>query len=223
MKTKLFIGLLSCGLMLNVACESGTQDDPVEQARDINQEREHTEDQDSKALTEAASVSLFSMEMGSVAEERAVTPEVKEFARELSQEHAEVKQDLEGVAQRKQIALPQAMSDDHRDKFESITEESGIDFDREFIDEVISVHKDKIDDFESLSEDSEDPEIRQFAINTLPKLRTQLEKAERVGNQLERRDDGQADDGIFQDDDRDADRDAYGREGQEDQRKGDDI
>jgi putative membrane protein len=208
MKTKLFIGLLSCGLMLNVACEPGKQDDPVDRAQDQTQERTEMDNQDTRVLTEAASTSMLSMELSRIAEERAVTPEVKEFARELSQEHSGVKQDLEGVAQRKQIVLPQAMSQDHQDKVENVTEQSGLDFDREFIEEIISVHRDKVDDFESLSRDSDDPEIREFAINVLPSLRMQLEKAERVENQLERKDDARSDDGMFQGDD------AYGRDDQ---------
>jgi putative membrane protein len=220
MKTKLFIGLLSCGLMLNVACEPGTQDDPVDRAQDQTQERTDMDNQDTRVITEAASTSMLSMELSRIAEERAVTPEVKEFARELSEEHSGVKQDLEGVAQRKQIVLPQAMSQDHQDKVENVTEQSGLDFDREYIEEIISVHRDKVDDFESLSRDSDDPEIREFAINILPSLRMQLEKAERVENQLERRDDARTDDGMFQGDDGYG-RDDQPREGQ--QRRGEGI
>jgi putative membrane protein len=222
MKTKLFIGLLSCGLMLNVACDTGG-DDPVEQARDINQDRDHVENDDSKVLTDAASYSMWNMEMSRIAEERAVTPEVKELARELSQEHSDVKQNIEGIAQRKQIALPQALSDDHRDKIDNVTDNTGLDFDKEFVDEVISSHRDKIDDFESLSRDSEDPEIREFAINTLPKLRMQLEKAERVENQLQQRDDGQADGGMFDGDDNRNQDQEYQEQDQRRTQRGDDI
>lgn len=210
--------------MFNVACDTGGSDGPVEQAQDINQEREQVEDKDSKALTEAASTSMLSMELSRMAEERAVTPEVKEFASELSKEHSEVKQELEGVAQRKQIALPQDVSDDHRDKIENVSEKTGLDFDKEYIDEMISAHKDKIDDFENLSRESEDPEIREFAINTLPKLRMQLENAERVESQLQERDDSRADDGLFE-----GEGDVFGREnqeergGMEDRKRGEDI
>jgi putative membrane protein len=205
MKTKLFIGLISCGLMLNVACEPQGDRDPVQEARDINQDREHVENQDSRVLTESASMSMLNLELSSMAEERAVTPEAKELAKELRQEHSDMKQELLGLAQRKQIALPSDLSDDHRGEIEDLTDKEGLDFDREFVDKVISVHRDKIDDYESLSRDSDDPEIREFAINMLPKLRIQLENAERVEHQLNQRDDdGQAfggGDGIFDDND----------------------
>jgi putative membrane protein len=197
MKTNLLIGLLSCGLMLNIACEPQRTDDPVDRAQDISEERTHHEDQTIDVLTEAASYNMLNMELAQIAQERAVSPETKSFAQELAKEHSDVKSDLEGLAQRKQIELPAGMSDDHRDKIENVTEKTGLDFDKEFVDEVISTHRDKIDDFESLSRDSEDPEIREFAINMLPKLRMQLEKAERVEAQLDRRDDAQADDGVF--------------------------
>jgi putative membrane protein len=197
MRTKLFIGILSCGLLLNTACNQGT-DDPVEQARDINQDREQVENKDSKVLTDAASTSMLSNELSMIAQERAVTPEVKEFASNMTQGHTEEKQDLEGVAQRKQIALPLQMSDDHRDKVENVSEQTGIDFDKEYIDEIISVHKDKINDFENLSRDSDDPEIREYAINTLPSLRMHLERAERIEEQLNQRDDARSDDRRMQ-------------------------
>jgi putative membrane protein len=206
MKTKLFIGLISCGLMLNVACEPQGDRDPVKEARDINKDREQVENQDSKVLTESASMSMLNLELSNMAEERAVTPEAKELARELKQEHSEINQELLGIAQRKQIALPTDLSDDHRGEIEDLTDKEGLDFDRDFVDKVISVHKDKIDDYESLSRDSDDPEIREFAINMLPKLRIQLENAERVENQLNQRDnDGQAfggeGGGVFDDND----------------------
>jgi putative membrane protein len=174
--------------MLSVACDD--RNDPVSEARDVNQDKEQVDNQDSKVLTDAASYNLLSMELGRMAEERAVTPEVKELARELTREHSDVKDDLWGIAQRKQIELPSDVSNEHRNTLENVSEKSGLDFDKEFVDEVISSHRDKIDDFESLTRDSDDPEIREFAINTLPKLRMQLERAERVESMLNQRDDG---------------------------------
>jgi putative membrane protein len=208
MKTKLVIGLLAFGFMFITACEPGTgEKDPVERAEERTEETSVVQDKAAEVLTETASMNMMNMELSRIAEERAVTEEAKQFAKELSQEHAEVKEELEALAQRKQITLPSEMSDDHKSAIENVTENQGIEFDKQFVDEVKDAHKDKIDEYENLARESEDPEVREFAINTLPTLRMQLEKAERIENQLKERE-GRADEGVFEGEDGDA----YGKE-----------
>lgn len=203
MKTKMVIGLLAFGLWFFTACEQGTgTKDPVEKAEEQTKETSTLENKTAKILTETASMNMMNMELSKIAEEKAVTEEAQKLAKGLSQEHTEVKQELEALAQRKQITLPTDMSDDDRSKIENVTDNEGIEFDRKFVDEVINVHKDKINEYENLARDSEDPEIREFAINTLPTLRMQLENAERVENQLKEKD-GQAGGGTLKGDDTD--------------------
>jgi putative membrane protein len=220
MRTKFFIGLLATSLLITAACEQ--RRDPVEEAHDVNIERETVERQDSDVLTDAASTNMMSMELSRIASERAVTPEAKELAQELSDYSQTVNQEIQSIAQNKQIALPQDLSPNHRDKVQDVSEKQGIDFDKEFVDQVIDAYKDKVDDFESLSRDSDDPEIREFAIRTLPNLRMTLEKAERAEEIISERDNGRTgdmfgtDDDTYDDDSRARDRDM--REGETDDR-----
>ncbi|HET6244339.1 MAG: DUF4142 domain-containing protein [Bacteroidetes bacterium] len=184
MKTKFFIGLCAFGLMLNIACETGTKnEDPVEKAQERTEER-IMDDKTAEILTETASMNMMNMELSRIAEEKAVTPEVQQFAKDIATEHREIQSELEALAQKEPVVLPGTMSDDHQDKINSVTDNEGIDFDKEYVDEIKSNYQDKINDFESLARETDIPEIREFALNTLPRLRTQLEKVESIEEQL---------------------------------------
>ncbi len=209
MKTKLVIGLLACGLMFNIACEPGAQqDDPVDRAQERTEETGYIDDQTSEVLTETASLNMMNMELSRIAEERAVTPEVKQLAQEIAESHREINQELEALAQKEPIVLPEQMSSEHQDKINDVVDNQGIDFDKEYVNEIKNIHQDKIDEYENLARETDNPEIREFALSTLPKLRMHHEKAERLEEQL----DETSQDGVFDGGGTDDNRDTPERE-----------
>ncbi|MDQ3191429.1 MAG: DUF4142 domain-containing protein [Bacteroidota bacterium] len=186
MKTKFVIGLIACGLMFNVACEPGAQnDDPVEKATERTEQTGYIDDQTAEILAETASLNMMNMELSRIAEERAITPEVKQFAQQTTEVHDGINKELQALSQKEPIVLPEQMSEDHVDKINNVADNEGIDFDKEYVDEIKNVYQDKIDEFENLARDTENPEVQEFALSTLPKLRMQLETAERVEKQLD--------------------------------------
>jgi putative membrane protein len=83
--------------------------------------------------------------------------------------------DLTILARSKSITIPTVTTDDARDAFENLNKKSGDDFDKEFIDMMVSNNKDAINTFEKASTDNHDSDIKNWATTTLYDLRKHLD------------------------------------------------
>jgi putative membrane protein len=75
------------------------------------------------------------------------------------------------------------MPREHRNVHERLTERSGAEFDREFVEWAIDKHEDAISDLEGKM-DSDHAALRQWASQTAPKLRQHLAHAQNLQQTL---------------------------------------
>lgn len=143
------------------------------------------EGETSEFITEAASSSMLEVELANLAEEKALSPKVKEYAQMIENDHKQANQKLKDLAQQKNINLPATLMDDHQDKMKDLREKSGDDFDKEYMSMQVDMHEKDIEKFESMKEDVQDQEIQQWVDNTLPKLREHKDQAQQLLDQLE--------------------------------------
>jgi putative membrane protein len=90
-------------------------------------------------------------------------------------DHSKANDELKAIAQRKNIAMPMSLSDERSKVKEKLAEKSGKDFDKAYINEMVSDHKKDVDLFEDALNKVKDEELRTFINNTLPTLRAHLE------------------------------------------------
>ncbi len=102
-------------------------------------------------------------------------PAVRDFARRVIKDHAALRKELKALADRKGVSLP--AEDKQVDLVEKWSEQSET-LDEDYIDEMVSDHKDVLELFEKGAKSS-DPEIAGFARDALPKLKEHLEEAKR--------------------------------------------
>ncbi len=173
-----------------IACNQSN--DSVNEAQDRNEERfEDTAMEDRRVnasdfMTQAASSSMMEVEAGKLAQQRATNPQVKEFAAMMVKDHTAANQELRKLASSKNITLPDSMGNDHMDHMRDLREKQGADFDREYMDKMVSAHDNDISLFEDVAEDEnyEDAEVRAFANKTLPKLRQHHQRAQQIKDGL---------------------------------------
>lgn len=191
MKKSVTSGLMAFALLFGtVACNQST--DSVDQAQETNEQRfEDTamEDQRMNAsdfMTTAASSSMMEVEAGKLAQQRATNPQVKEFAAMMVKDHTAANQELMNIAGSKNITLPDSMSNDHMGHMRDLRDLQGAEFDREYMDMMVSAHEKDISMFEDVAEDEnfEDAEVRAFASKTLPKLRQHHQRAQQINDGL---------------------------------------
>lgn len=146
---------------------------PTEAAADAQED-------DAEFLAEAASASMMEVELGKLALEKSTSPKVKDFARMIVDDHTKAIADLENIANQKNVALPVALMDKHQKMVDKIKDEKGKEFDKKYLDAMVSDHKEDIEEFKEISEETKDLNVKEFAAKSLPKLAAHLEMAERL-------------------------------------------
>lgn len=132
---------------------------------------------DRSFLMKAAQGNMLEKQAAQVAEQKARSSEVKEFARMLASDHTQAGQQLQQLAQSKGVQLPQSLDSEHQAKVQKLQSASGQGFDAMFARDMgVKDHEEDIELFEQASKSS-DPQISSFAQAQLPGLREHLEKA----------------------------------------------
>ena len=127
-------------------------------------------------LEEAAKVGMKEREISEQALVNLNTPDVRNFAQQMLNEHARRNAELQALAAQKGVVLPSPDAKAARKGAENRR-----DIDDEYLAEIGMVHRETIELFEKAAK-AEDPDIAAFALKALPHLREHLES----GKQLKR-------------------------------------
>jgi len=128
---------------------------------------------DKSFIEKAAKAGTEEVEVSRVAVERSTNPRVKAFAEMVVADHTSANTALASLAASKGITLPARDMDDAN----KWTKKNGSDFDEDYIDKMVSAHKDAVELFEKQANKGDDLETKTFARDTLPKLQHHLEMA----------------------------------------------
>ena len=132
---------------------------------------------DQEFLVKAASGGLYEVQAGQLAQEKGQSAGVRAFGAALVKDHGVANDELKALAARKGVELPAAIAADKKVRLAHLAQTKN--FDREFIEEVgLDDHKSDIWLFEMAANESEDADIKLFAVKTLPALRAHRARAE---------------------------------------------
>jgi len=132
---------------------------------------------DEKFMMEAAQSGMAEVEVLRLAQEKASSNEIKEFARKLEQDHTKANEQLKHLAEQKNVQLP-ADAGKHKEGVEKIRNLSGDQFDKAFMKMQVKHHKKDVKEFQKESERAMDSDVKSFASSTLPTLQEHLKSAE---------------------------------------------
>ncbi|WMN10834.1 DUF4142 domain-containing protein [Marivirga salinae] len=128
-------------------------------------------------LVNAAEINLKEIQLGQLAQQNGQTLHVKELGKMMEEAHAKSQKDLMALAKSKTITIPSTPTEDSKETYLKLNDKSGNDFDKVYIDKMVSSHKDAIDLFEKKSQDINDSEIKTWAKVTLKELRKHLDQS----------------------------------------------
>lgn len=208
MKKIVMNGMLAAALCFGfAACDSGqratndaetaaasdantTERDPMEAAEDANEDKIENNDamanstsddkeDDAEFMMKAAASGMFELQASELALQKATSQSVKEFAKKMKDDHTKANSELKALAAKKNITLPTSLDKEHLDKIEDLREETGTDFDSEYMEAMHKAHEKDVELFEDISEEDDvDAEVKAFASKTLPTLRSHNDMAE---------------------------------------------
>ena len=139
---------------------------------------------DDSFVKKASQGGLAEVKMGELAQQRAQSPQVKEFAQHLVSEHQQANTELQQLAQTKNMKIETEVSGKHKQAVSRLEKTKPEEFDKKFMDTVVKQHEEDIKDFKKQAEKGKDADIKSWAQKTLPALEKHLQMAQQVQQQV---------------------------------------
>jgi putative membrane protein len=178
--------LLTLFTAITILSCNNPSNDPVEAAQESNEKKEDSgiAKKDAEFITEAASGGMMEVELGNAAQTKASSEQVKSFGSMMVRDHTKANDELKSVAAARNITIPTAMGEDEQKMVNNLMEKSGADFDKDYMSMMVDDHKKDIDKFEDAAENAQDAEVKAFALRTLPVLKTHLDSATVINDDI---------------------------------------
>jgi putative membrane protein len=182
MLKRLLVGVsfLMLGAFGLQAQSSTTQPETQSQSA-MQQSSQQLSNQDKEFARNAYESNLKEIKLGQLAEQQASSNEVKEYAREMVNDHTSSNDQLKQIAESKGIDLPSDVQITEQDQLSTLT---GSEFDRQFLEHQKSAHEQAISMYENQAQQGQDPDLKSFASNQLDKLRQHEDRANTLMSSL---------------------------------------
>ena len=133
---------------------------------------------DKKFINNAAQGGMAEVQLGQLASQRASDPQVKQFAEQLVNDHSKANEKLKQIASDKGVALPADIPASAKREAAKLSKLNGPAFDREYMTHMVSDHKKDVSEFRAATKKARDPDVNQFAQQTLPTIEQHLQIAQ---------------------------------------------
>jgi putative membrane protein len=140
----------------------------------------------------------FEVELGKLAQQKASSPEVRQFAEMMVRDHTKAGEELKQVAQQHSIVPEPEADDAHRDLIEELSQKSGAEFDHAYMEAMVDSHQNVVDHLRSRAdagdrtlgtsgnqEEAAEEALSAWATKTLPTARHHLDEARRIEDSLD--------------------------------------
>jgi putative membrane protein len=104
---------------------------------------------DTDFVKDAAITGMAEIELGRMAQEKGIDPNVKKFGQMMIDDHTKAADALKAIATENRIEMPAQVDDAHKDKAEKLAAKTGADFDRDYADMMVDGHEGFINKLES--------------------------------------------------------------------------
>jgi putative membrane protein len=130
----------------------------------------------------AATGGMLEVQLGQIAQTKAVDPRIRDFGSMMLKDHSAANDELKRLADSKHITIPGTLSADDMNKINDLNKKTGKDFDKAYMSMMLDDHKKDIKEFEKAGTSISDPDIKNFAMKTLPTLQKHLDSAKAIEN-----------------------------------------
>lgn len=177
MSMKSIYQVLAIAASLTLLGCNGRSDSNLNEERNEAAEASNTDkfagkkQRDAEFVYEVVASNYGELKLAELANQRSRTASVKKIAKALVTDHTTSLNELKILAQAKAISVPVQETDAAKRKLDDIADESGGDFDEDWVAEMLDLHDKSIDRFEKRLDDTDDAELKSFITKTLPLLK----------------------------------------------------
>lgn len=208
MRRWMYLGMAAT-LALSVSACAGDRSPEIEDNEAVG--TSGTMDGGSNFVQKQLAMGKAEVETSELAQRRASHPDVKEFASMMVRDHQAANDQLRQIANNRTGQTGETETDRpgtggyegdrephemgavgtsgvdpmHGNIREELSDLSGREFDRKYIDHMIQDHEQAIRELEDRANDAANTEVQQWASSTLPKIREHLDRAKQIQQKLE--------------------------------------
>ncbi len=133
-----------------------------------------------------ANAGMTEIQAGQLAQQKGMAKDVKDYGAMMVKDHTAAADKLKAIAASKNLTLPASISPEMQKNIDDLNQKQGKDFDKAYIDMMISDHKKVISAFEDESKNGSDADMRGFADSTLHTLHHHLDEAEKCSKMMKK-------------------------------------
>ena len=134
--------------------------------------------EDREFVRKAAVGGIVTVALGQLAQVLASNEQVKQFGRQVVEDHARANDELMALAKAKGVQIPLELAHDREALIGKLKSLWGAEFDREYMKAMVVHHKEFVPLFEAQAGSGRDPDVETFTGKRLPQLREHLKMAE---------------------------------------------
>ncbi len=123
--------------------------------------------------------------LGESAAEQAASADVKRFGRMMAKCNTFARNRLLAIAKNNDLEVHADMDREDREALQHLSKMEGLDFDREYMNQVIKDQQDNLTLFEQMANEVTNPDLKCYATQTIPVLRLHLRMARDIYGKIE--------------------------------------
>lgn len=180
--SKIILGSAMLVFTMNSCKKEPTQIETIEVAEEQNEgnlENDSIEN-DASYLAEIAEIHMHEIEIGKLALQKGVGPDIQKYAQMLITDHTKSLDELKALAVKKTITLPTSATDMEDDNFNKLKEKIGTDFDKNFINMMAEGHENTVNKITEISQKVTDPDVQLWTSRQVTIFTTHADEAKKL-------------------------------------------
>ena len=125
---------------------------------------------------------MMEVQSSQLALSRSPDTDTKPFAEKMVKDHQQTSAELKGLVDTGKVkaTIPSALDAEHQKMLDDLKSKSGKDFDRAYDRMQVGAHEQAVALFEQYARDGDNPDLKSWAMKTLPHLQEHLAMAKRL-------------------------------------------
>ncbi|MDB5124638.1 MAG: hypothetical protein JWP94_2767 [Mucilaginibacter sp.] len=139
----------------------------------------------SKFLVKWYESGMYELQLSQLAATNALDADVKNLAVTFVNDHKAINTKIESIASNNNFVLPTSVNADHQRDLRDITKLTGADFDKKYVNTIISAHDESVDSYKNAYKNLAAGDTKTFAGQALPAIEDHLTMAKKVAGRIQ--------------------------------------
>lgn len=136
--------------------------------------------QDKAFVKKATEGSLAEVRLGKLAEQKATSPDLKNFAQKMVNDHTQLNEEMHPIAQQMGVSSPKELSKKDKETMQHLDNLSGQQFDQAYIKTMIKDHKKDLSEFKQEANRTQNSQLKQAAEHGAQVIQGHLQDIEQI-------------------------------------------